>query len=138
MYTIGYASPPNIGALTPPMHDQYNFSYSITHNCSIIRPLPMGSVLETVSTKTLLIIIFLCLKLNNLYPLVIFSKCIFFSTHVSFWFLLYRSAKLVLKLVQKLGRDKQSKMYLQFAVFFTPCYSLFTFFLFVFKKFRLP
>ena len=33
------------------------------------------------------------------------------------WFILYRSAKVAFKLVQKLGRDKQSKMYMEFAVF---------------------
>ena len=32
-------------------------------------------------------------------------------------FILYRSARVALKLVQKLGRDKQSKMYLKIAVF---------------------
>ena len=46
------------------------------------------------------------------------------------WFILYRSAKVALKSVQKLGRDKQSKMYLKFAVFF-PYYPLFVFFEFL-------
>ena len=36
------------------------------------------------------------------------------------WLILYRSAKVALKLVQKLARDKQSKMYLKFAVFLPP------------------
>ena len=39
-----------------------------------------------------------------------------FRIHVNSWFILYQSAKVALTLVQKLGRDKQSKMYLKFAV----------------------
>ena len=35
------------------------------------------------------------------------------------WFILFRSAKVALKLVQKLGHDKQSKMCLKI-VFFSP------------------
>ena len=33
-------------------------------------------------------------------------------------FILYRSAKVALKLVQKLGCDRQPKMYIKFVVFF--------------------
>ena len=40
-----------------------------------------------------------------------------FKSHVNSWLILYRPAKVALKLVQKLGRDKQSKMYLKFEVF---------------------
>ena len=47
--------------------------------------------------------------------------------HMNSWFILYRSANVALKLVQKLGRDKQSKMYLKFAVF-PPTTPLFMFF----------
>ena len=36
---------------------------------------------------------------------------------MNYWFILYRSAKVALKLVRKPGRDKQSKMYLKIAVF---------------------
>ena len=50
-----------------------------------------------------------------------------FRIHVNSWFIINRSAKVALRLVQKLDRDKQSKMYLKFAVF-SPCYPLFIFF----------
>ena len=50
------------------------------------------------------------------------------------WFILYRSAKVALRLVQKPGRDKQSKMYLQFARFYPPSTPLLTFFNFIFFR----
>ena len=53
-------------------------------------------------------------------------------SHINSWFILYRSAKVALKLVPKLGRDKQSKMYLKIAVFLQPHTSLFIFFKFLF------
>ena len=40
-----------------------------------------------------------------------------FRIHVNSWFILYRSAKIALRLVQKLGRDKQYKMYQKFVIF---------------------
>ena len=49
------------------------------------------------------------------------------------WFILYQSAKVALGLVQKLGRDMQSKMYLKFAVFL-PLLPLFSFFKFFFLR----
>ena len=51
------------------------------------------------------------------YTRLLFFKMQVFRGHVNSWFILYRSAKVALKLVPKLGRDKQSKIYLQFAVF---------------------
>ena len=50
------------------------------------------------------------------------------SSHANFWFILYRSAKVALKLVQKLGRDKLSKMYLQFVVFLPLLLPIYIFF----------
>ena len=49
------------------------------------------------------------------------------------WFILYRSSKFTLKLVQKLGRDKQSKIQLKFAVFLPliPPYLYFSHFYFL-------
>ena len=47
-------------------------------------------------------------KFNDLYPPMIFQN---------FWFILHRLEKVASKLVQKLGRDKRSKKYLQFDVF---------------------
>ena len=47
---------------------------------------------------------------------LLFFKMQIFRSHVNSWFNLNRLAKVALKLVQKLGRDKHSKMYLKFAV----------------------
>ena len=49
------------------------------------------------------------------------------------WFNLYQSAKVALKVVQKLGRGKQSKMKPKFAVFL-PLIPLFIFFKFLFLR----
>ena len=46
-----------------------------------------------------------------------FFIMLIFRIHVIFWFILHRSAKAASKLVQKLGRDKRSTKYVQFAVF---------------------
>ena len=48
---------------------------------------------------------------------LLFFKMQIFRIHVNSWFILYRSAKVALRLIQKLCRDKQSKMYLKFTVF---------------------
>ena len=49
------------------------------------------------------------------------------------WFILYQSVKVALRLVQKLGHDKQSKMCLNIPFF--PYYPLFIFFeIFVFRN----
>ena len=63
---------------------------------------------------------------------MIFFKMHIFRILVNSWFILYRSAKVALRLVQKLGRDKQSIMYLKFAVFLLllPPMYIFSFFLF--------
>ena len=58
-------------------------------------------------------VFFLCTpEFNDLYPLVIFQNAYFISSHVNVWLILYLSAKVALKLVQKLDHDKQYKMYL--------------------------
>ena len=51
---------------------------------------------------------------------------------MNFWFIFYQSAKVALRLVQKLDRDKQSKMYLKFGVFLPllPPYLCFSIFFF--------
>ena len=53
--------PPNIGALAPPMYDQYNFSYSITRNCNITRPL-LTPVRNMANTN--LIFFYFCVRLK--------------------------------------------------------------------------
>ena len=50
------------------------------------------------------------------------------------WFILYRSAKIALKLVQKLGRGKQSKMQLKFAVFLPLIPPIYIFQIFIFRN----
>ena len=103
--SIGYVSPPNIGALTPPMHDQYNFSYVITRNCNISNH--CQPLLETIPTKTLFIMLFVYSQIQlpvSAYDFFIMLIC---KIHVNFWFILNRLAKVASKLVQKLGRDKR-------------------------------
>ena len=113
--SIGYVSPPNIGALTPPMHGQYNFSCFITRNCNITRPLPTPF---RNSTNKNLIYYALCVPPNSMTCICLwFFIMPIFRIHVNFWFILHRLARVASKLVQKPGRDKQSKKYLQFAVF---------------------
>ena len=55
---------------------------------------------------------------------------------MNYWFILYRSAKIPLKLVHKLGRDKQSKMFLKIAVFLPLMPPIYIFQIFIFDKYR--
>ena len=106
--------PPNIGALTAPMHGQYNFTYSITRNCNITRPLL--TPLKHCQHKPFYYV-FVYFQFQWSISVYDFSKCRFLGAIWIFWFILYRSAKVALKLSQKLGRDKQSKMHLKISVF---------------------
>ena len=65
---------------------------------------------------------------------MIFFKMQIFRIHVNSWLILYRSEKIALRLVQKLGRDKQSKMYLKFAVFLPLLPPVYIFQIFIFRN----
>ena len=56
--TFGYVSPPSIGALTPPKHDQYHFDYSISRNCYITRSSSIPFRKHYVLTKALIVMPF--------------------------------------------------------------------------------
>ena len=106
--------------LTPPMHEQE--SYSITRNCLITRQFPTPSRNSTNKYCIYYLFVFPETQWSVFayYLLSTYYKMHIFRIHMNFWFSNYRSAKFALKLVQKLDRDKQSKMFLQFSVF-TPC-----------------
>ena len=98
--SIGYVSPPNIGTLTPPMHDQYNFSYFITRNCNITRPFPTPFI--QYQQKPYLLCF--CVPPNSMTCICLwFFIMLIFRIHVSFWFILHRSVKVASKLVQNLA-----------------------------------
>ena len=67
-----------------------------------------------LSTKTF--VVFFCVpQIQWSISAYDFSKCRWI--HMNSWFILYQWAKVALKLVQKLGHDKQSKMLLKFVIF---------------------
>ena len=100
-----------------------NISYSITRNCLITRLLPIPS--RNSTNKYLIYCLFVFPETQ--WSVSAYYKMHIFRIHMNFWFINYRSAKVALKLIQKLGRDKQSKMFLQFSDF-TPCCPICTFF----------
>ena len=55
---------------------------------------------------------------------------------MNYWFILQRSAKVPLKLVYKLGRDKKSKMYLKIDVFHPLIPPIDIFQIFILYKYR--
>ena len=84
--------------LAPPMHGQYNLSYSIIFNYNIARPLP--TPFRNIVNKNLFYVCF-CVPPNSMiYIHLWFFKMQIFRIHMNSWFILHRSVKVALKLVQ--------------------------------------